>query len=427
MKRLFLHRLLAWKEGKNRKPLLVKGVRQVGKTFLLRAFGEEHFPAYHYLNFEKSPQLCSIFEEDLDPKRILREIGLLQGEKIDPARDLVIFDEIQECPRALTSLKYFCEEMPELHLCGAGSLLGIHLAPLSFPVGKVAIDVLYPMTFEEFLMALDDQKGLNILTESVKGISEGLHQHLWNQLKLYFVVGGMPEAVASFVQEGNLQLVREIQDWLLSAYYADMAKHSGKVNAMHLDRLFRSIPSQLQSSVDGKSPKFRFRGVIPGMSHFSRIAGAIDWLEAAGLVIKIPIIHSANLPLQANVVENRFKLLLFDIGMLGAMSGLSPKVLMGYDYGTHKGFFVENFVAQEFLSRAAQALYCWREKTAEVEFVTEIEGMAAPIEVKSGKQTRSKSLSIFREKYLPKHYFILHASAPQPPHYLPLYLASKLI
>ena len=355
MKRSFFKNLIAWKKKENRKPLIIKGVRQVGKTYLLKEFGKG-FSAFHYVNFEKDPDLLKIFEKNLDPKRIIEGLEFYLDGSIDIRKDLVIFDEIQACPKALTSLKYFYEELPELYLCAAGSLLGIHLSPTSFPVGKVDLLTMRPLSFEEFLMAIEDRRGLKALKDYAndKEVPEVAHDHLWERLKHYFIVGGMPEAVLIFSQrKENLYQafseVRKKQSDLVLAYYADMAKHSGKVNALHIERVFKSVPNQLQKAHDGSSSKFKFKGVIPGVSHYNRLMGAIDWLEAAGLVFKVSIVNSGKLPFKAYTKENTFKLLLFDIGILGSMSGLSPQVILDYDYGSFKGFFAENFVAQEFI------------------------------------------------------------------------------
>ncbi len=433
MQRLMLNKLLKWKEGKGRKPLLIKGVRQVGKTYLLKEFGRTHFPECHYFNFEKEPVLAKIFELDLNPLRIIDELSFHLNRSINIATDLVIFDEIQEVPKALTSLKYFFEECPELHICGAGSLLGIHLSPGSFPVGKVAFHTLRPMSFEEFLMAIEDDKSLQIMRKlTLTGkISEIVHEHLWNRLKHYFIVGGLPEIVASYSENKNnlfeaFSIVREKQDNLLKTYYADMAKHSGKINAMHIDRVFRSVPSQLQQVQDGSIARFKFRGVIPGLTHYDRMAGAIDWLEAAGLVIKVHIVNTGLLPFKGYAKENLFKLLLFDVGILGSMSGLSPKAILDYDYGSYKGYFAENFVAEEFLGSGEEDLFSWQENKAEVEFLIEVEGKTVPIEVKSGSVTKAKSLKVFSEKYKPPFQVILSAkplSIEENRHYYPLYLA----
>ncbi len=409
MQRKMMHRLLKWKEEDGRKPLLLKGVRQVGKTHLLKEFGKQYFPQCHYINFEKEPDLAKIFEADLNPSRILTELSFHLDKPIRVGKDLLIFDEIQESPKALTSLKYFQEECPRLHLCGAGSLLGLHLNSGSFPVGKVTFETLGPLAFEEFLLATES-RSLSIL-QSMKAdskIPEIVHKHLWEELKHYFIVGGLPEVVAAYCAKKEdlfeaFAFVRKKQEDLLSSYYADIAKHSGKVNAMHIDRVLFSIPAQMSQIHDGSISRYKFRGVVPGITHYNRLAGAIDWLEATGLAIKVPIVNSGALPFKGYAKENVFKLLLFDVGILGSMVGLSPKILLDADYGSFKGYFAENFVAQELLANGQKNLFSWQEKRAEVEFLLEIAGKVIPIEVKAGDVTKAKSLQTFAEKYDPPY------------------------
>lgn len=436
MKRKMMDRLIAWKEEKLRKPLLLNGVRQVGKTHLLKEFGSLHFPQYHYFNFEKQPDLSKIFEPDLVPQRILSELSFYLDRSINIREDLVIFDEIQELPKALTSLKYFQEECPELCLCGAGSLLGLHLGQGSFPVGKVTFETLRPMSFEEFLMA-DNDKALPVIHKltSKDRIPEIIHEHLWEQLKRYFVIGGLPEVVAIYYKNKNnlfeaFSLVRKKQEDLLNSYYADIAKHSGKINAMHIDRVFRSVPTQLSQVQDNSVARFKFKGVIPGVTHYDRLAGAIDWLEAAGLVVKVHIVNTGYLPFKGYTKENFFKLLIFDVGILGSMSGLPPKVILNSDYGSYKGYFAENFVAQELISCERDVLFSWQEQKAEVEFLLEVDGQAIPIEVKSGSITKAQSLKTFSEKYN-SPYEVIFSGRPfviesrRGRHYYPLYLAGR--
>ena len=384
MRRSIEQKLVGWKERADRKPLVLKGVRQAGKTYILQAFGDKYYPRTHYVNFEKAKEFADTFKRDLEPERLIEELGFYLKTDIDVQRDLVIFDEIQACPDALTSLKYFCEEMPELDLCSAGSLLGVYLGPVSFPVGKVDILEMHPMSFEEFLDATGDVRSLDYLQGLTldSTISDMAHSHLWERLKVYFVVGGLPEVVSTFIEhEANLftafSEVRAKQDALSLMYNSDMAKHSGKINAMHIDRVWKAVPNQLASAQDGSAAKFKFRGIIPGVDRYSQLVGPIDWLEAAGLIIKVKITNSGQLPFSAYTKENAFTLYMFDVGMLGAVSGLSPKTILDYDYGTYKGYFAENFVAQEFVNKGMRALYSWHENRSELEFLVESEGKAA--------------------------------------------------
>ncbi len=436
MKRAILEKMEAWKEKIPRKPLLLRGARQTGKTYLLKAFGAS-FPKAHYVNFEEDPLVEKVFEQDLKPGRIVKELSFHLNTPIDIQRDLLIFDEIQSAPRALTSLKYFAEEMPGFALCAAGSLLGVHLSPASFPVGKVEEFSMRPMSFQEFLLGIGDQRSFDFIQQLKAGdsIPEVIHAQLWDQLKVYFVVGGLPEVVATYAQNQDnpfvaLERVRQRQEGLVIGYLADMAKHSGKENSMHLERLWRQIPSQLAREQGGSAPKFKFKGVVPGMKGFSQMAGAIDWLKKAELILPVNMVTRGQLPFSAYAKENFFKLYLFDVGLLGALSRLPPKTLLDYGYGSYQGYFAENFVAQEFVTAGERELFYWREGTAEVEFLRESNGRVLPIEVKSGWVTKAKSLSVFAAKYRPDYRTIMSAWPPQwdeqnKVHHYPLYLAGR--
>ncbi len=439
MNRHLMHKLRDWQGSKGRKPLILKGVRQVGKTYLLQQFGQKYFPNYHIINFEKQRDARGIFEENLDPKQIINKLQFFLDDHININQDLVVFDEIQACPNALTSLKYFCEEMPDLALCAAGSLLGLHFNEGSYPVGKVDMMHLYSMTFREFILGIGD----DLAVETVENIkvssktSDIAHQHLWKRLKEYFVTGGLPEVVAIFSEQQNstyraYQVVRKKQEELISAYYADMAKHSGKVNAMHLDRTWRSVPTQLASAHDGSINRFKFKDVIPGITRYKQLVDTIDWLEAAELVIKVPLVETIRHPLHAFTKDNRFKLNMFDIGILGAISGLDPRTILEYDYGTYKGYFAENYVAQQLTASSNQMLHSWQENRSEVEFIIQNKGKIIPIEVKAGNIIRAKSLQKYIDKYHPTKSIILSANKISVDHnkrlyHIPLYLADNLV
>lgn len=435
MERLLYTSLLAWKDKPGRKPLILKGARQVGKTHLLKLFGQE-FPQFHYVNFEKDKNLHALFELNLDPRRVVNELGL--HFKIDIRdNDLIIFDEIQACPNAITILKYFCEEMPQMAVCAAGSLLGLELGSVSYPVGKVDMLHLGPLNFFEFLMACGRNKELDLI-KTLTPFSETTHDSLWRLLKNYFIIGGLPEAVNTFLacnqteNHNTYKQVREKQENLITTYLADMAKHSGKQNAMSIERLWKNIPEQLARENDETHSRFQFKNVIPGVKAFSRLVGIIDWLEKAGLILKVKIVHRAEFPLVAFTKENRFKLYLFDVGLLGSLSGLSPEVLYQMSFGTYKGFVAENFVAEELTALGFHSLYSWAENSSEIEFLLEQKGDFLPIEVKAGKKTRSKSLAIFCKDISPKRAYLLNAKRPQfsqpgPRQHYPLYFISRLM
>jgi predicted AAA+ superfamily ATPase len=437
MKRDIWNRLEAWKNAEDRKPLILRGARQVGKTYILQEFCNANFRAVHYVNFERSETAATVFDGDLDPGRVLRDLSFLLDVRMDEDKDVLIFDEIQNAPRALTALKYFREERSKLAVCAAGSLLGVHLGESSFPVGQVEFLDLFPMSFEEFLRGIGDLRSFELLRGLKPGdsIPEVAHRHLWEQLKVYLVVGGLPEAVQTYAahQEESfsaMRLVRKKQEDLVTTYLADIAKHAGKENAMHIDRVWRSVPAQLAREQDGSAPKFRFKGVLPGVSRYSRLAGPIDWLKAVGLIIKVHIINRGELPFSAYARENCFKIYMFDVGLLGALGNLPPKSILEYDYGSYKGYVAENLVAQEFVCSGVRDLFCWREGRAEVEFLRESGGEVLPVEVKSGWITRAKSLKSFAERYCPPYRTIISVrplvTGPERSvHQLPLYLSHR--
>lgn len=436
MKRTIIKALHQWKDEKSRKPLILRGARQVGKTYILQEFGKTGFSRYHYLNFERDERLGALFEKDLSPTRIFDELQFYLNTAIARTRDLVIFDEIQQCPRALTALKYFCEQMPELAVCAAGSLLGIDLTDVSFPVGKVTFLDLAPMSFMEFLAGIEKTRLVELLeTHAVfTPFPEIAHEQLWEMWKHYLIVGGLPEAVKAYREkQANsyeaMQAVRTVQRDLLETYMADIAKHSGKTNALHIQRLWRNVTQQLARAQDGSAPKFRFKDAVPGIRGYEQLASPLDWLEKARLVLRTAIIEKAEMPLAGFATENRFKLYFFDVGLLGAMSDIKPAQILQYDYGSYKGYVAENYVAQELHASGISALYCWTGRTSEVEFLLETAAGILPIEVKSGLVTQLKSLKVFEERYRPRHSIILSAKNVERRGsrlYLPLYVSGRL-
>lgn len=430
--------LIDWHQKPGRKPLLLKGVRQVGKTYLLKHFGEQYFPNSYYINFENDLHLHKLFDQNLDPTRILRELSFEFGQDIDVNHDFLIFDEIQACPPALTSLKYFNEQCPQLALGAAGSLLGVHLNQNAFPVGKVDMLTLHPLSFVEFLQAADLQPLLDLLSNHdwLTPLPQIAHQRLWQHWKTYLVVGGMPEVMASYLAYkqtpvASMQAVRVKQNELIRAYNADVAKHAGKENAMHIARVWEHVAIQLSSTKNEQADRFRFKDVVPGADRYQRLVGAIDWLGAADLIIKIPIAHTVELPLKAHTKESLFKLFYGDVGLLGARCGLPPDVILQDEYGGYKGYFAENFVAQALQSNDIHdlsQLYSWQDKKAEVEFLQTTNQGIIPIEVKSGTNVGARSLEKLCQRYNPSYAVILSAnnisydSDKNIKHY-PLYLA----
>ncbi|MFQ5631001.1 MAG: ATP-binding protein, partial [bacterium] len=371
------------------------------------------------------------------PTRILEDLQFYLDASIDKTRDLLIFDEIQQCPRALTALKYFCEQMPELAICAAGSLLGVNLAGVSFPVGKVTFLDLCPMSFVEFLEGIGKNRLVDLLREHdvLSPFPEMAHEQLWEMWKCYLIVGGLPEAVKTYRDNRSnsyeaMQAVRQVQRDLLETYMADIAKHSGKTNALHIERVWRNVTQQLARTQDGSAPKFRFKDVIPGIRGYERLVSPLDWLETARLVLRTSIVERAESPLAGFTKENRFKQYFFDVGMLGTISGLKPSQILQYDYSTYKGYVAENYVAQELRASGIGTLYCWEGRTSEIEFLLETASGIIPVEVKSGRVTQSKSLRVFEERYKPVKSIVLSAknieSRGGSRSYLPLYVSCSL-
>jgi len=437
MKRMLYADLVKWKDFPGRKPLVLRGARQTGKSYLLREFGRGEFPDFHLFDFEKDGyELIPLFEQTLDPKKLIQSLGIYQEKPIGPS-DLIIFDEIQNCPRALASLKYFCEDIPAQPVCAAGSLLGVAVQESSYPVGKVVHLDLFPMSFEEVLR----NSGQDMLLEAfyssrVDGsVSSVVHTRLWDCLKEYYVTGGMPEAVAEFMRHGEdkaagLSAARDVQRNLVYSFMRDFAKHSGSVNAAHIAAVYEDVPRQLFGYVDASVKRYRFKHAVSGIKGFAQLEGPIGWLEKAGLVYKVPICLRAEVPFQAFTKPNIFKLYISDVGLLGSMLNLAPNVLINQDYGTTKGFFAENFVAAEFIAAGEKSLYSWRERNSEIEFLLDDNGSVIPVEVKSGLRTRSQSLRQFFIKYAPKQAIRISAKplavSDKPVLDIPLYYAGKV-
>lgn len=440
MKRFIDHKLKLWSKKNDRKPLILLGARQVGKTYSLLEFARANYKNHIYLNFEKKAELREIFEINFDPQRIIRDLEVALKTSIDITNDLLILDEIQDCPRAITSLKYFCEEYKSLAICAAGSLLGVKHGEESFPVGKVEFLQMSPLSFSEFLEASEEEYLLEYISkwDGQAKLPDAIHRNLWDLWKTYLIVGGLPEVVVSYIQnKANLfkalYTARDKQENLIKTYQADIAKYSGKNNSMHIERIWSNVPNQLAREQDATAPKYKFQGVVPELKGYSRMSGPIDWLQAAGLVLRVPIVNCGQSPLAAYASDNTFKLFVFDVGILGALSGIAPETILEYQYGTYKGFYAENFIAQElcFYLARTDKLFAWKEAASELEFVIEIKGNNIPIEVKSGFNTRARSLQIFAQKYKPVYSVIFSGQnfgydSEKKVYRYPVYLAEKI-
>ncbi len=394
---------MEWKNSATRKPLILKGARQTGKTFLLSEFGRKEFSKLHYLDFQKGKKLFDIFEGDFSPPRIISLIEFQLNVSININDDILFFDEIQECSRALTSLKYFCEEMPQLAVVCAGSLLGVTHSKSPFPVGKVSFLNLYPLSFEEFLLAGEENRILDFFysARETKSLPSLAHSQFMDLLKEYMVVGGMPEVVAHHRENRANSLaefakVREIQSNLLLAYLGDFSKYSGRVNSSHITAVFESIPAQLAKN----NKRYISSQTLQG-GRFSKLKSSIDWLTGAGIVHKVKIANTAEIPFSAFTKENFFKLYFIDTGLLGALGDISPGAIIRQNdlFATFKGAFCENYAAQELISSGYSPLYSWASNTSEIEFMLEIDGSVFPIEVKAGLSGKLKSLNVFAGRY----------------------------
>ena len=403
MKRDFLKELVKWRDYSRRKPLLVTGVRQCGKTHTLKEFGQNYFDSMCYVNLESSSHYAAIFEYDFDVRRIIREIELMEQCTITPGKTLLILDEIQEVPRAITALKYFCENMRELHVACAGSLLGVALKNenIAFPVGKVNRMQMYPMNFREFVVANGQEKYVEVLKEWDGGreIPEVYSRPLEHLLREYYVVGGMPEVVQEYVNTHDFKAVQEIQDEILADYADDFSKHAPVSEIEKIRLVWDSIPKQLAK----ENNKFIFSHVKEG-KRAHELEAALQWLKSAGLAHFLELVQHVDVPLSAFADATYFKVYMSDCGLLCRRLGLGYKDFLGETdtIKTFKGAIVENYVMNELVNYGYSP-YFWRSgNTAELDFLLEVDGEIVPVEVKSAANTQAKSYKQFCKKYNPR-------------------------
>lgn len=400
MERLILKKLVEWKNSKYRKPLILKGARQVGKTYILKQFGEENYEGVAYFNFDHDEDLYNLFINTKDPKRILEQLAFIYGKAILPEKTLIIFDEIQECPNALNSLKYFQEEANEYHIVCAGSLLGIRLSHTSFPVGKVEFLNMYPMSFTEFLKA-DNCENLVEYMESINKIEpipNIFANQLEEKLKAYFIIGGMPEAVYSWVNNKDMEQVNKIQANILKAYESDFSKHTQNSEANKISLIWNSIPSQLAK----ENKKFLYQ-VIKDGARAREYEGALNWLNDANLIYKIYNVKKAEFPLKAYNDLSCFKIYMNDVGLLRRMSNLDSRIVVEGNkvFEEFKGAFTENYVLNMLNIIYDNVPNYFTFDRNEIDFVIQNKNEIIPIEVKSGNITNNTSLTKYNEKYKP--------------------------
>ncbi len=402
LKRSILTALKTWKQSARRKPLMLMGARQVGKTTVLQEFGRNEYQSVIYLNFEDVPALKRLFDDKLTPAVLINAISIELTVDILPEKSLIIFDEIQECPQALNSLKYFNEKANEYHIVAAGSLLGVKLLHVKgFPVGKVNFLHLYPLNFSEFLQALGETRLNNYMQEIsiVEPLPSNLHEKLLQLFKEYLFVGGMPEAVSEYAQSKDLTQVREIHQEILDAYSLDFAKHAPPQHLMKINQVWGSISGQLAK----ENKKFIYSVIRKG-ARAVEFEVALQWLKEAGLIHKVHTISAPKFPLDGYSQFEYFKIYLVDVGLLGARSNLPANILLHGNelFQEFRGALVENFIAQS-LAADGYGLYYWSsEGKAEIDFILQEEDKIYPLEIKSGNANKKQSLRAYDQKYAPE-------------------------
>ncbi len=402
MYRNAIKKLLRWKESKHRKPLIIEGARQVGKTWLMKEFGRQAYADTVYINFDSNSVMANLFESDLDTDRLIMGLELYVGRKIDSDSTLLIFDEVQQVPRALSSLKYFYENAPQYHIVCAGSLLGIALHEgTSFPVGKVDFLKLYPLSFKEFLTATGKERFAQLLDNREFEMIANFKQTYIDALKQYYFVGGMPEAVQSFVENKDFNEVRDIQKRILAAYEQDFSKHAPNDIVPKIRMVWNSIPSQLAK----ENKKFIY-GLVREGARAKDYETAIMWLCDCGLVHKISRVSTAGIPLKAYEDLKAFKLFSLDVGLLSCLSGLGQHALIDRDdlFVEFKGALTEQYVCQQLKTSEDLGVYYYTNDrgSCEVDFLVDTGDAVVPLEVKSEINLKSKSLKTYREKFSPE-------------------------
>ena len=402
MYRVAIEKLLKWKESKRRKPLIIEGARQVGKTWLMQEFGRQAYAETVYINFDSNSRMANLFASDLDVNRLIMGLELYAGRKINPDNTLLIFDEVQEVPRALASLKYFYENAPEYHIVCAGSLLGIALHEgTSFPVGKVDFLKLYPLSFREFLMANAREGYARLLEQHDFQMVTSFKQTYIDALKQYYFVGGMPEAVQSFAENKDFNEVREIQKRILAAYEQDFSKHASNEIVPKIRMLWNSLPSQLAK----ENKKFIY-GIIREGARAKEYETAIMWLSDCGLIHKVSRINAPGIPLKAYEDLKAFKLFVVDVGLLGCMAGLRQGTLLDGNelFAEFKGALTEQYVCQQLKTIEDLGIYYYTNDrgSCEIDFVVDTGVQIIPVEVKAEVNLRAKSLKTYYEKFSPQ-------------------------
>lgn len=405
MERKIYQKLNQWKESKYRKPLILQGPRQVGKTYALLSFGRKEYEQVAYFNFQTDPNLQETFLENIHPDYLIPLLSRISKVSITKGNTLIIFDEVQLCERALTSLKYFCEEAPEYHIAAAGSLLGVAVnrQQYSFPVGKVDILNLHPMDFEEFLMAMNERELIDDIRSAFatnEPLPAVLHDTAENLYRQYLLVGGMPECVEKYVDTRDFLLIRHTQDAILTGYMSDMSKYNKTTEIHKTNLVYNSLVVQLSR----KNTRFQYKLVKKG-GRASELENAIEWLVLSGIVERIFKTEQGKKPLENYKNIDDFKIYMSDIGLLSAKMNLIPNdvLFMTADIDEFKGGLTENYVNQQLTASGYTPFFWTGEKNNEVDFVIQREGVVLPIEVKAGDHVRSTSLNVFAKRYGIEH------------------------
>lgn len=403
MERYAIKQLIDWKNKKNHKPLIIQGARQVGKTWLMQEFGKKYYEQVAYINFDVDKKSKEIFDTDYDTNRIIMDLGLATKIKINPENTLIIIDEIQECPRALTSLKYFRENAPQYDIIVAGSLLGVACHEgTGFPVGKVSFMNLYPLSFEEFLLAMDEARFVELLNKKDYKTIKLFNNKYEKLLKQYCYVGGMPEVVSDFVENKDFMSVRELQNEILTAYEEDFTKHIPENTVAKIRLLWKSIPAQLSK----ENKKFIYGAVKEG-ARARDFEVALSWLIDSGLIYRVNKITKPDLPIVAYEDFSAFKLFVLDVGLLGAMTDLEAETIIDGNriFEEFKGAIAEQYVLQQFKTIKDLPVFYWSNETsrAEVDFVIQLKSNVVPVEVKAETNLQAKSLKVYMEKFKPNY------------------------
>lgn len=397
MKRFIDQELKRWKESKRRKPLILRGARQVGKTYSVKQFGEKYFDNVALVDLERNPEWHRVFDGDLNAKRICADLEILLKQKILPGKTLLFIDEIQACPKAITALRYFYEELPDLHVVAAGSLLEFAIKDISFPVGRVQFSHLHPLCFAEYLQATGNEEAAGIILGRPGEISQTIHTFLCDELRRYFFIGGMPEGVKAYIETGSMRESFEVQAEICDTYRLDFAKYSPKADKHCINAVLTTITQNVGQQI-------KYSRLADGYSN-PTLKRAFDLLCLANIIRKIPSVDPSGLPLGATASEKIFKALLVDIGLMRYLTGMPVDVEYGKTdlLSIYNGAMAEQFVGQEMVLSQKGDIYYWSRRTksssAEVDYVAVIDGRIYPVEVKSGSSGRLKSLHLFLQGY----------------------------